>query len=217
MTGSLSTSGNFLASGIITGSSICAGTCLCSVGTTRLDGATTAASFLNVSGVTTLGDSLYMSNPNTGGTFNDYTVGWNPLSGEFRTVPSGTGGTTHIYCYADSATTENNATTTNASYLNETWTLSEGYYESEFNAVFGNTSANRCAVVCFLIDGAILGSCNLMKTNDGNVRTTAYITQNGNLSGGTHTMQIVFREIGGGIAQTHYGAMRVQRIGELIP
>jgi hypothetical protein len=56
-----------------------------------------------------------------------------------------------------------------------------------------------------------------MKTNDGNVRTTAYITQNGNLSGGTHQMQIVFRELGGGISQVHYGAMRVQRIGELIP
>jgi len=192
------------------------GSCLCSQGTTTLDGGVTAASFLNVSGDTTLGSQLYALNINTGGTFNDYTVGWNPLTGEFRTIPTGTGGTTCIYCYADNRVTQNNATTTNTDYLNESWTLSEGYYESEFNAVFGNTSANRCAEVSFLVNGVVVGSCNLMKTNAGVVRTTAYITQNGNLSGGTHIVQIVFREIGGGISQVHYGSMRVQRIGETV-
>jgi len=190
--------------------------CLCSQGTTGLAGAVTAASTLNVSGVTTLGAQVYTPNINTGGTFNDYTVGWNPLTGEFRTIPTGTGGTTCIYCYAASAGTANNSTTTNASYIDETWTLSEGYYESEFNAVFGNTSANRCAEVSFLVNGNVVGSCNLMKTNAGVVRTTAYITQNGNLSGGTHQVQIVFRQIGGGISQVHYGAMRIQRIGETV-
>jgi len=199
----------------VTSPTVCAGTCLCSLGTTQLNGGVTAASFLNVSGATTLNSNICWLNPNTGGTLNDYGVKWDPVSKQLRTI-STTGGTVNVYCYADNRVTQNNATTTNATYLSESWTLSEGYYESEFNAVFGNTSANRCAEVSFLVNGAVVGSCNLMKTNAGVVRTTAYITQNGNLSGGTHQVEIVFREIGGGISQVHYGAMRVQRIGESI-
>ena len=199
----------------LTSPTVCAGTCLCSVGTTYLNGGVTAASFLNVSGVTTFNDHICWVNPTTGGTLNDYGVKWDPISKQLRTIAT-TGSSANVYCYASSAVTQNNATDVNTNYINRTWSLSEGYYESEFNAVFGNTSANRCATVCFLVNGVVVGSCNLMKTNDGTVRTTAYVTQNGNLSGGTHTVQIVFRAIGGGIAQTHYGAMRIQKIGETV-
>ena len=189
--------------------------CLCSQGTTRLDGGVTAASFLNVSGVTKFNTGICWVNPTTGGTLNDYGVKWDPISKQLRTIPT-TGSSANVYCYASSAVTQNNATDVNTSYISRSWSLSEGYYEAEFNAIFGNTSANRCATVCFLLDGVVVGSCNLMKTNDGTVRTTAYVTQNSNLSGGTYQAQIVFRAIGGGIAQTHYGAMRLQKIGETI-
>jgi len=199
----------------VTSPTVCAGTCLCSVGTSYFNGGVTAASFLNVSGVTTFNDHICWVNPTTGGTLNDYGVKWDPISKQLRTIAT-TGSSANVYCYASSAVTQNNATDVNADYINKTWSLSEGYYESEFNAIFGNTSANRCATVCFLVNGVVVGSCNLMKTNDGTVRTTAYVTQNGNLSGGTHTVQIVFRAIGGGIAQTHYGAARIQKIGETV-
>jgi len=201
---------------LVTGATVCAGTCLCSVGTTYLNGGVTAASFLNVSGTTKFNSAICWVNPTTGGTLNDYGVKWDPITKQLRTIAT-TGSSANVYCYASSAVTANNATDVNTDYISRTWSLSEGYYEAEFNAVFGNTSANRCATVCFLLNGAVVGSCNLMKTNDGTVSTTAYITQNNNLSGGTHTVQIVYRAIGGGIAQTHYGAMRIQKIGETIP
>jgi len=189
--------------------------CLCSQGTTRLVGAATAASTLNVSGVTKFNTGICWVNPTTGGTLNDYGVKWDPISKQLRTIPT-TGSSANVYCYASSAVTANNATDVNTDYIARTWSLSAGYYEAEFNAIFGNTSANRCATVCFLINGSIVGSCNLMKTNDGTVQTTAYVTQNQNLSGGTHQVQIVYRAIGGGISQVHYGAMRVQKIGEIL-
>ena len=189
--------------------------CLCSQGTTRLDGAATAASTLNVSGNTVFGSQIRWDNPTTGGTLNDYGVKWDPISKQLRTIPT-IGSSANVYCYASSAVTANNATDVNTDYIARTWSLSAGYYEAEFNAIFGNTSANRCATVCFLINGSIVGSCNLMKTNDGTVQTTAYVTQNQNLSGGTHQVQIVYRAIGGGISQVHYGAMRVQKIGETL-
>ena len=65
-----------------------------------------------------------------------------------------------------------------------------------------------------MMDGAVVGSCNLMKTNDGSVITTAYVTQNNQLTGGTYQPEILFREIGGGTASVYYGSIRVQKIGE---
>ena len=233
MTGSLNTSGGFYANQSISGTSIYGSvsmlsptvqsiSCLCSQGTTQLDGAVTAASTLSVSGDTTLGgianfeSEIHWHNPNTGGTLNDYGVKWDPITQQIRTIPSGTGGTANVYCYSDRRTVQNNTTTTNASYLSETWSLPAGCYEYVYNALYGNTSSNRCATVCFLFDGNVVGYCNLMKTNASTVVTTAYVTQNNELlTTGDHTVSIVFRQQGGGTAFIDYGVMRVQKIGEI--
>jgi len=159
-----------------------------------------------------IGSRVIAPNISTGGTLNDYMVTWNPSTGDFRTIsPSGD---SSIYCYNDCSVQQDNTTDTNATFMTETWDLPDGYYESEYNAVFGNGNLNRCAIVCFLFDGAVVGYCNLMKTNDANVITTAYITQNGQVTGGTsHTSSIVYRQCGGGTASIYYGAMRIQKIG----
>ncbi len=198
----------------VTTPTVCAGTCLCSVGTSYFNGGTTAASFLNVSGVTTFGGDICLTNPNTGGTLNDYGVKWDPITKQIRTIPSGTGGTANVYCYVDCRVIGNNITDVNAIYMTESWSLPSGYYEYEYNAHFGNNATNRCAVVCFLMDGSVVGHCNLMKTNDTNVIATAYVTQNNQLSGGTYTPSIVYKGCGGGVTSIYYGSIRVQKIGE---
>ena len=189
------------------------GSCLCSQGTTTLDGGVTAASFLNVSGVTTLDSNIYWNNPNTGGTLNDYGVKWDPISKQLRTIAT-TGSSANVYCYSQRIVLGNNSTTTNATYLTETWNVPSGYYEFVFNAIYGNNASNRCATVCFLVDGVVAGTCNLMKTNSSAVRTTAYVTQNTTLVSGNHTMSIAYRQQGGGTATVYYGVMRLQKIAE---
>ena len=189
--------------------------CLCSAGETLLSGATTAASFLNVSGDTRLGSQMYMNAISTGGTLSDYNVVWNPITKQFRTLITGSGGTACVYCYTDCRVIGNNATDVDVGYISGiTWSLSEGYYEYEYNATFGNNTTNRCAIVCFLMNGAVVGYCNLMKTNDTNVIATAYITQNNQLSGGTYQPSIVYRQCGGGTTSVYFGSIRVQRIGD---
>lgn len=187
--------------------------CLCSLGTTWLNGATTAASTLNVSGDTTLGAQTYLNNPSTGGTLSDYSVVWDPISKQVRTL-SNTGGTACVYCYVDKRTIQANTTETNATYITQTWSLPAGYYEYEFNAVYGNDTSNRCAIVCFLVNGAVVGYCNLLKTNDTNAVSTAYVTQNNQLIAGSYTPSIVFRQCGGGTASIYFGTIRIQKIGE---
>lgn len=223
MTGTLSTSSNLYANGAISGLTLFGGscvtspilsasTCLCSMGTTRLVGATTAASTLNVSGITTLGNTLYLGSVSTGGTLSDYNIVWNPISNEVRAIPV-SGGTANVYCYIDKRTQQDNTTDVDATYLTATWSLPSGYYEYEYGAIYGNDTSNRCAIICFLFDGVVVGSCNLMKTNDTNVRTSAYITQNNSLIGGNHTVAMVFRQCGGGTSSVYSGTIRIQKIG----
>jgi hypothetical protein len=176
-----------------------------------LVGATTAASTLNVSGNTTLDAQLYINTISTGGTLTDYTVVWNPTTKQIRTIAPG--GDACVYCYIDKRTTQSNTTQTDATYLTATWDLPSGYYEYEYGAIYGNNTSNRCAIICFLFDGVVVGSCNLMKTNDTNVRTSAYITQNNDVTAGSHTAAMVFRQCGGGTASVYTGTIRIQKIG----
>jgi len=192
---------------------ICSSTCLCSTGTARITGAVTAASTLNVSGDTRIGGNTYLDNADTGGTLSDYSVVWNPVTKEIRTL-SNTGGTACVYCYVDKRTIQANTTQTNATYLTQTWSLPAGYYEYEFNAIYGNNTSNRCAIVCFLVNGNVVGYCNLLKTNDTNAVSTAYVTQNNQLTAGSYTPSIVFRQCGGGTASIYFGTIRIQKIGE---
>jgi hypothetical protein len=188
------------------------GSCLCSLGTTRLVGATTAASTLNVSGNTTLGAQLYMNAVSTGGTLSDYTVVWNPTTKQIQTISPQ--GSACVYCYVENNVQGNNTTTTNATYLTASWSLASGTYEMEYNALFGNNTSNRCAIVCFLLDGAVVGYCNLMKTNDTNVIATSYVTRDCTFATtATHTPSIVYRQCGGGTAFITYAAIRFKKIG----
>lgn len=251
MTGSLSTTSNLTASGLVSGSSVCggvwvhsplvcgssyvcspaicgggyvnsptisgtttyAGSCLCSLGATYLGGGTTAASFLNVSGNTRLGSNLYLNTVSTGGTLSDYALTYDPITQIVRAIPQ-SGGTANVYCYADCNVTQNNSTQTNATFLTATWLLPAGRYEMEYNAIFGNDTSNRCAIVCFLRDGVVVGACNLAKTNDTNARTTAYVTQDYIAVGCVnHTVSIVHRQCGGGNSVVNFGAIRYRKTG----
>ena len=195
---------------LVSGATVCSTSCLCSAGTSRLVGATTAASTLNVSGNTTLGAQTYLKAVSTGGTLSDYTMVWNPVTKQVRTIAPG--GDSSVYCYADNRVVGNNATEVNTTYLTRTWNLPSGYYEYEFSAIYGNDTSNRCAIICFLFDGAVIGSCNLMKTNDTNVRSTAYITQNNTITAGIHSASMLYRQCGGGTASVYTGTIRVQKI-----
>lgn len=191
---------------------ICSSTCLCAAGTTRLVGATTAALTLNVSGNTTLGSQLYLNSMSTGGTLTDYTVVWNPTTKQLRSISPQ--GSSCVYCYTQNTTPASTTSTVNQTYLTATWTLPVGTYSMEFNMLYGNNTSNRCAITCFLLDGAVVGYCNLMKTNDTKVVTTAYVTQDTTFATCTsHTFSIVYRQCGGGSALANYGAIRVQKIG----
>jgi len=222
MTGSLSTSGGLYANQSISGTSIWGSvnvlspiidsyTCLCSQGTTGLDGDVTIASELNVSGHTHLGDQLYLNSISTGGTLNDWWVRYDPVTCVLRSIPPE--GDSNVYCYCDRRTLDSNSTTTNASYICTDWTIPDGCYELVYNAIYGNTSSNRCARICFMFDGAVVGEENLMKTNYSGVKTTSYVTQNNYVTAGTYSMEILYRARGG-TAQVHYGVMRLQKIGE---
>lgn len=191
---------------------ICSSTCLCSTGTARFTGAITDASTLNVSGNTTLGSQLYLNAMSTGGTLSDYTVVWNPATKQLRSI-SPTGNAC-VYCYTQNTTPASTTSTANQTYLTATWTLPSGKYQMEFNMLYGNNTSNRCAITCFLLDGNVVGYRNLMKTNDTNVVTTAYVTQDTEFVTSTsHTFSIVYRQCGGGSALANYGAIRVQKIG----
>lgn len=191
---------------------ICSSTCLCSTGTARFTGAITDASTLNVSGNTTLGSQLYLNAMSTGGTLSDYTVVWNPATKQLRSI-SPTGNAC-VYCYTQNTTPASTTSTANQTYLTATWTLPSGMYQMEFNMLYGNNTSNRCAITCFLLDGNVVGYCNLIKTNDTNVVTTAYVTQDTEFVISTsHTFSIVYRQCGGGSALANYGAIRVQKIG----
>ena len=217
--------GGYVNSPVLSGVTTYAGSCLCSQGTSALSGAVSAASTLNVSGDTTLGAELnvsgdttldaqmYMNGVSTGGTLSDYSVVWNPITKQIRTL-SNTGGTACVYCYADNRVIGNNNTQVNTTYLTRTWILPSGYYEYEYNATYGNNTTNRCAIVCFLMNGSVVGYCNLMKTNDTNVIATAYVTQNNQLTGGVYQPSIVYRQCGGGTTSVYFGSIRVQKIGE---
>jgi len=203
---------------IITGSTciqspiVSAASCLCSQGTTRLVGATTAASTLSVSGITRLANTLCYLAPSTGGTLSDFNVVWNPVTKEVRTIPV-SGGSACVYCYADCRVPQTNATTVDVTYLTRTWSLPAGTYQMEYNAMFGNDTANRCGILCFVRNATVIGYCNLAKTNDTNAVQSAYVTQDDILTGGTYTFSMVHRQCGGGLSFVNYGALRVQKIG----
>ena len=195
------------------GENLYAQNCFCSIGNSVFDGAITGGSSLSVSGDTRLGAHTYLDNADTGGTLSDYSVVWNPVTKQIRTL-SNTGGTACVYCYSDCRVIGNNNTQINNTYLSESWSLPAGYYEYEYNAIYGNNTTNRCAIVCFLMNGSVVGYCNLMKTNDTNVIATAYVTQNNQLTGGTYQPSIVYRQCGGGTTSLYFGSIRVQKIGE---
>jgi hypothetical protein len=193
---------------------VCVSSCLCSIGTARFIGSISAASTLNVSGNTRLGSDLYLNSVSTGGTLNDYALTYDPITQVIRGIPQGSGGTANVYCYADCEVTQANSTTVNATYLTATWCLPAGRYEMEYNAIFGNDTSNRCAIICFLRDGVVVGACNLAKTNDTNARTTAYVTQDYIATGNTnHTVSIVHRQCGGGNSIINFGAIRYRKTG----
>ncbi len=66
----------------------------------------------------------------------------------------------------------------------------------------------------FLLDGNVVGFCNLMKTNNTNVIATAYVTRDCSFATATtHTSSIVYRQCGGGTAFITYAAIRFKKIG----
>ncbi|MFA5366450.1 MAG: hypothetical protein WC333_00805 [Dehalococcoidia bacterium] len=190
MTGTLRTSGDFLAAGLVSGSTVYGSTCLCSVGTTRLVGATTAASTFNASGVTTVGNTLCLvSTPSIGSISTDRTLFWNPTDKQVKAILL-TGGSDN-YHYAETNTVCTIATTTPTYYYGYTAsTFTAGRYQMDMMSIFANSTGNRYIYVTYNVDGtpvATLGGCNMI----GYYRADQF-TKDLTLSAGSHCFNFYF-------------------------
>ncbi len=216
MTGSLNTSGGFYATQSISGTSIYGSvsmlspivesiTCLCSQGTTQLDGAVTAASTLSVSGATYIGEDSLGANT-------QYLVVIDETTGKLAnstvTIDSITGGTGYYYY-----TERNDLVTTTAgpiSYISGvSTTLEAGTWSIDFNAIGGNQSVNKTIITGFYIDDVLQGDLLTNKTSSSSNTISMVITKDLTLTAGTHIFEIRF-EAPDGVAYMSYGAIRAR-------
>jgi hypothetical protein len=187
-----------------------ASTCLCSIGTTRLVGATTAASTLNVSGVTKLGSTLCLVSTPTVAVGTDYTMFWNPTTKQV-TAKLASGGSTNYY-YSECATTLTTTSITPVKYLGYTGTsMPAGTYQVDFTEQVGQASSNNCVFGRFTINGVTQGSDFLLKMNVTNFTFTNTLSRDVILPAGTNCFDTYYWN-GGGVACAIFASIRIRRI-----
>jgi hypothetical protein len=215
MTGTLRTSGGFLAAGLVSGSTVYGSTCLCSAGATRLVGATTAASTLNVSGATKLSSvgrcQVVFGNPTTcqltGNTGMVYNASAGTLCVNYLQTTA-----SNAYLYAERSGDVTNATTTCCKYIGVTGTtMPAGTYAVDFSGIFGVTGSNNEVNIKFGIDNTVVGKNMMYRMSSASAVSSASIIKNSTLTAGTHCFDIWFWETSGTACET-FGSVRVRRI-----
>ena len=124
-----------------------------------------------------------------------------------------TGGTGTYYYLDQTIRIETiNDVTTPAIYLSGSTTVTEGRFSVDFNAIGGNSQANKYLGIQFQIDDITVGHETKFKTNAGDVDYSANVTKDLDLTTGTHTFRIIFYQQAGGTAYIEYGAIRVRKV-----
>jgi hypothetical protein len=158
MTGTLKTSGGFLATGLVSGSTVYSSTCLCSAGMTRLVGAATAASALNVSGDTRIVGSTYLGNIITGASQQNFvvidSVSKKLASSETKFHKYGT----EYQLASDLTSTSTNSTTPVAKVTMTTTSLPAGTYKITVHWLWSRDSAANSARFNVTIGGTAQGT-----------------------------------------------------------
>jgi len=218
MTGSLSTTANLIAGGLVSGSSICGGvwlhspivcadTCIRSGAICSL-GAVSAASTLNVSGNTYFGSKLYIQTQPASGSTSDYTLYWNPTTKEVKAslLTGGTSNYHYFECFTPASTTQ----TTCQLYLRYTAnTFTEGRYQVDFDTAIKNSATNRCSLVSFKIDGVTQG---IDIIQHGTAHATPMMMRDVELTSGLHCFDIYYWSQAG-TSTIYYGSIRAKKIG----
>jgi hypothetical protein len=207
---------NYICSPTITGSTkvcsptIIGTTCLCSVGTTRLVGATTAASTLNVSGITKFQSDVCLLNPPTLTGSSSYTMFWNPNSKRIA-VYKVSGGSTNYY-YKECATICCTTSTTCIKYLGYTGTtMPAGGYQVDFTEQVGQSNSNATVYGAFKINNVLQGSDFLLKMNQAGFTFTNTLSRDITLPAGTNCFDMYYWA-GGGTACATFASVRIRKI-----
>ena len=124
-------------------------------------------------------------------------------------IGSVTGGTGY-YLYADKQTQQTTTASVDVLYLSVADTLSGGIWSLDYNAIGGNTQANKYIGVSWHIDGVQVGTDNVFKTNDSGAIVPFVLTVDVELTSGYHYFEIFFYASQGGTAFLDYGAIRAR-------
>jgi hypothetical protein len=194
--------------------SISASTYLCSIGITRLQGATTAASTLNISGITKFQSDVCLLNPPTLTGNTSYTMFWNPVSKRIA-VYLVSGGSTNYY-YRENIALSTTTSTSPQKYLGYTGTtMPAGIYQVDFSEQVGQSNANSTVYGRFQVNGVTQGSDFLLKMNQAGFTFTNTLSRDLYLSGGTTAGQNCFNVYywaAGGTACATFSSIRIRKI-----
>lgn len=211
----------FVTAPTVSGVTTYAGSCLCSLGTTRLigataastlnvSGATTLRSTLNVSGITRINNTLYLDKTPTIAEATDYTLFWDPATKEIQARLT-SGGSTNYY-YAERLTVATTTSTTPVKYLGFTGTsMPVGSYQVDFTEQVGQATTNNCVFGRITINGVTQGSDFLLKMNVNNFTFTNTLSRDISLPAGTNCFDMYFWN-GGGTACATFGSIRIRKV-----
>jgi hypothetical protein len=124
------------------------------------------------------------------------------------TIDSITGGSGY-YLYIDKEITETTTSSTDVLYLSGGTELSGGVWSLDFNAIGGNTQANKWVGVSWHVDGVQVGVDNYFKTNDATTIMPFVLTKDITLTSGYHYFEIFFYA-NGGTSFLDYAAIRAR-------
>ena len=175
-------------------------------------GVVTINSNLTVTGTTILRGTTCLGTPATADISTDRTLFWNPTSCLIRSIKL-TGGT-DSYFYTDSTSPSSIAAgTATCIYLSGTpWNFKTGRYQIDFNAQFGNTTANGETCAWFTLDGTVIGACYHGGGEVNNWVTSASLSRDITIAAsGCHCLVINYAR-GANTACMTYGMIRAKRL-----
>lgn len=177
---------------------------------TKLLGAVTGASTLNVSGVTRFGSALYIDSTPPPPNNEAPTLFWNPTTKQIEAKQ--TSGGSIYYEYSERITLEITAGGVPVKYLGFTGaTFPAGTYQVDFTEQVGQSNANQTVFGRFEIDGVLQGSEFLLKMNVSNFTFSNTLSRDYPLTGGTHCFDMYFWN-NGGVACATFGSIRVRQV-----
>ena len=175
-----------------------------------MTGALTINSNLTVTGNTYTSGSTYLKTLGIANITTDDILFWNPISKRVNAIHL-TGGS-DSYFYADKTLPATSSSAGILMYLSGApWTFKTGKYQVDFNAQFGNSTANGTTCVIFAIDGVTIGTCYQEGGQVNNWVSSASLSRDVTLSAGCRCLTIQYAR-GGNTSCMTYGMIRAKRI-----